>query len=85
MYAIINKRTNEFVYGTDFRTRHHKQRTSKEQMLTFEYLDSCEKEFEHRKCGKDYKIVEVEVTVKDKIEKRESLWNYDNPFVSKYE
>lgn len=85
MYAIQNKRTKKFVYGTDYRMTPHRQFTSKDEMLTFEYLDSCEQEFEHRQCGKEYRIVEVEITVKDKIEKRETLWNYDKPFVSKYE
>ena len=81
MYAIINKKTKEFVYGTDFRYHPHHQRTSKDEMLTFEYLDECEGAFEHRQCGKNYEIVEVEVKVKNKIENISTLWNYDEPYI----
>ena len=65
MYAIQNVKTGKFVYGTDYRYHPHRQRTSKNQMLTYEDLLDAKYDFLHRKCGKDYKIVVLE-TVKVK-------------------
>ena len=57
MYAIQNVKTGEFVYGTDYRYSPHRQRTSKNQMVTFMDLVSCQLDFLHRRRGKNYKIV----------------------------
>ena len=57
MFAIQNIKTGKFVYGTDYRYNPCRQRTSENQMLTFMDLVSCQLDFLHRKCGKDYKIV----------------------------
>lgn len=60
MYAIQNIKTGKFVYGTDYRHFPRHQRTSFEQMLTFEEYDFAESAFLSRGCGKDYRIVELE-------------------------
>lgn len=59
MYAIKNKRTGKWIYGTDFRYSPYYQRTSKEQAMTWEDIEEVQWEFERRRCGKDYKIVNV--------------------------
>ena len=56
MYAIQNVKTGQWVYGTDFRYPIPHQRTSKDQMMTWEDEDAVKLEFSRRKCGKDYKI-----------------------------
>lgn len=62
MYTIQNRKTKKFVYGTDYRGG-YRQRTSCDQMLTFEYLFAAEAALRNRGCGKDYVIVEIEVKV----------------------
>lgn len=57
MYAIVNIRTNKYVYGTDRRYCPPHQRTSNRKMLTYEYLYEAISDFNCRKCGKDYRIV----------------------------
>lgn len=61
MYAIQNIKTGKFVYGTDYRYRRpgkkHNQRTSKDQMLTYDDYFSAAEDFRTRGCGKDYRIV----------------------------
>ena len=57
MYAIQNVKTGKFVYGTDYRYSPRRQRTSKNQMVTFMDLHSCQVDFLHRGSGKDYSIV----------------------------
>lgn len=59
MYAIQNVKTGKFVYGTDFRCWPRRQRTSCDQMLTFSDLYTAQIEADHRRCGKDYKVVEL--------------------------
>ncbi len=63
MYAIRNKITGQWVYGTDYRYNPPHQRISNRQALTFEDLDEAKHNFRHRRCGKDYEIVEVELRV----------------------
>lgn len=61
MYAIQNIKTGKFVYGTDYRYgrpgKKFNQRTSKNQMLTFEYYEAATEAFRSRGCGKNYRIV----------------------------
>lgn len=59
MFAIINKRTLKFVYGTDYRYHPYHQRTSYDWMITMQDREDAEYEFRHRQCGKDYVIVEI--------------------------
>jgi len=61
MYAIINKRTKKWLYGTDYRYSPNHQRTSHERVLVFEDFESAKAEFIVRKCGKDYDIVPIAV------------------------
>lgn len=61
MYAIKNIKTNQWVYGTDYRHNPHHQKTAYEQALTWENEVEINIDFKHRQCGKDYKIVEVEL------------------------
>ena len=61
MYAIRNKKTKKWVYGTDFRYFPHHQRTSNEQVLTYSDYTCAESDFLHRQCGNDYKIVQIKI------------------------
>ena len=68
VYAIQNKRTGRFVTGTDKRHWHKvsemsrgvwEQLTSYEAGLLFETKHEAELELDIRRCGKDYRVVEV--------------------------
>lgn len=63
MYAIQNKKTKKFVCGTDRRYNPYHQITSNDAALTYEYDFEVETDFKIRQCGKDYKIVKVEIKV----------------------
>lgn len=78
MYAIRNKKTKKWVYGTDFEEAFYydnqptfyshayisySQRTSFDQALTFDTLSYAIAEFNHRGCGNDYEIVKVKLIV----------------------
>lgn len=60
MYAIQNIKTGKFVYGTDYRYFPRHQRTSFNQMLTYDEYYFAECDFLSRGCSKDYRIVELE-------------------------
>ncbi|MBQ3543427.1 MAG: hypothetical protein IJA34_00320 [Lachnospiraceae bacterium] len=57
MFAIINQKTDKFVYGTDYRYNPPHQRTSNKEMLTFPNKERAFFEFRNRQCGKDYAVV----------------------------
>lgn len=61
MYAIQNIKTGEFVCGTDFGygLGSCRQRTSLEQMLTFDCLRDAKADFLRRQCGEEYRIVRL--------------------------
>lgn len=61
MYAIKNKRTGRYVYGTDRRRTVFTQLTSAEQALTYESRQRAETDMLLRKCGKDYSVVRVQL------------------------
>jgi len=61
VYAIRNKITEQWVYGTDYRYNPPHQRISNRQALTFEDRKEAEYQFNKRRCGRDYKIVKVEL------------------------
>lgn len=81
MYAIRNRKTKKWVYGTDFRMKHprmkkreisgknfsHEQKTSFNKALIFGDLIEAQVEFEYRACGRDYEIVEVYLYAKDDL------------------
>lgn len=62
MYAIRNRRTKKWVYGTDYRYSPSRQRTSFDRALTYADYDHVKFDFKHRQCGKDYEIVPVVIT-----------------------
>lgn len=78
MYAIRNRKTKKWVYGTDYRMHHprmkkreigpkffsYEQRTSFNKALIFGDRKEAELEFDIRGCGYNYEIVEVEIRVK---------------------
>lgn len=71
MYAIMNIKTGKFVYGTNFNYVPHRQRTSKNQMLTYPTQEEAELAFKVRGCGNDYRIVVLKtIEVKRIIERR---------------
>lgn len=57
MYAIVNAKNNQFVYGTDYRYHPPHKRTSNRQMLTFPDKESALRSLKARQCGKDYRVV----------------------------
>lgn len=76
MYAIINKKTKKFVYGTDrrqfykskttygFHNRTFKQRTSFNNAIIYEYLFQAITDRHCRAMSNDYKIVSVDINIK---------------------
>lgn len=75
MYAIQNVMTGEFVFGTYFSydPSENRQRTSLEQMLTFDKLRYAKSDFIWRECGKDYRIVRI------KLPEVERVIDFDTP------
>ena len=75
MYAIQNIETGEFLFGTDFGygPGSCRQRTSLEQMLTFDSLRYAKVDFIHRQCGNDYRIVRL------KLPEVERVIDFDTP------
>ena len=59
MYAIRNKRTLKWMYGTDYRYHPPHQRTSIFRAMLFEHYEDALNEMRWRRCGKDYEIVPV--------------------------
>ena len=60
MWVIKNRRTGKYVYGTDYdRNGPPVQRTSFNKALTFDNREECELVMRYRRCGRDYKPVEV--------------------------
>lgn len=58
-WAIKNRRTGKYVYGTDYRYNPPHQRTSYRKALIYEDEEECEMAMQHRECGKNYKAVNV--------------------------
>lgn len=75
MFAIIHKKSNKFVYGTD--DRHYPPsllRTSYDKMLTFATLEDAQHEFYARECSDKYKIVKLK-PVEVECECETHVWN----------
>ena len=60
MWAIKNRRTGKWLYGTCFGYP-TTQRTSFEKAMLFEDYEEAQREFERRKCGDNYKICLVKL------------------------
>lgn len=65
MWAIRNKRTKKWLYGTDYRRNPATQRTSHNRAITFETKEDAEHELEYRHCGKSYEIIPVEIILRE--------------------
>ena len=63
MWAIRNKRTRKWVYGTDYRHYPPTQRTSEDKALILETAEEAEAEMRYRRCGKSYEAVPVRLEV----------------------
>ncbi len=61
MYAIRNKRTKKWLFGTDRRYSPWHQQTSENRAMVFEDFDHAKSEFMFRRCGKAYEIVPVKM------------------------
>ena len=65
-YAIMQKSyPYKWVYGTDYRYDPPHQRLSDDALLMFSRKEDAEAEFRKRRIGKNYRIVEVQIKVKD--------------------
>ena len=60
-WAIKNTKTGEWLYGTNFGNGRNTQNTSHNRIQTWESKILAEVEFRWRKCGRDYKVVPVEI------------------------
>lgn len=71
MFAIMNIKTNKFVYSTDYRYCPPRQKTSEDKLVTFETLEMANIAINQvRKCGENYRVVELEpIKVKRIIER----------------
>ena len=59
MYAIRNKKTRKWLYGTDYRYQPPHQRTAEDQAIVFESYEEARNQSRWRRCGKSYEIVPV--------------------------
>lgn len=77
MFAIQNRRTGKFLFGTDYRKNPPLQRTSFDEMRTYPDLSYAVADYNNRRCGKDYRIVVLKsVEVERVIDYAEHL-DYD--------
>lgn len=59
MYAIRNKKTGRWLYGTDYRYNPPHQRTSDDMAIIFENKEIARYALRARRCGKCYEVVPV--------------------------
>ena len=57
MFAIQNRRTGKFLFGTDYRYNPPRQRTSFDEMRTYPDLSYAVADYNNRRCGEDRRIV----------------------------
>lgn len=67
-YAIRNRRTKKWVYGTDKRYYPPHQRTSFDECIVYYSYESAADDFCHRRCGKEYEIVPVRIVEESEAE-----------------
>ena len=60
-WAIKNSKTGKWLYGTKYGHGQNTQNTSHNRIQTWETKELAEIEYRHRKCGKAYKVVPVEI------------------------
>jgi len=64
MWAIRNKRTKKWLYGTNFdRNGRPYQLTSFDCVMTWDEYSGAEIEYRQRRCGKDYELVPIKIEV----------------------
>lgn len=74
VWAIKNKKTGKWLYGTDFRGSKKKQRCSKERAELWDTKELAESNIRWRGCGKNYQAVPVQIVeVKMKLKKKDAL------------
>jgi len=71
MYAIRNKKTKKWLYGTDRRYHPWHQRTSEDRALILPDFECAKLEFLSRRCSKEYEIVLVKITALKETERKE--------------
>lgn len=68
MFAIQNIKTGKFLTGTDYRYQPFRQITNANAMKTYDNLASAKADFISRKCGREYRIVNLgNIVVKEVI------------------
>lgn len=79
MYAIQNIQTGEFLFGTDFGygPGSCRQKTSLEQMLTFDCLRDAKADFLRRQCGEEFRIVRIKPPEVDRVIDFDTPGSYD--------
>ena len=60
-WAIKNSNTGKWLYGTKYGHGQNTQNTSYNRIQTWETKELAEIEYLYRKCGKEYKVVQVEI------------------------
>lgn len=78
MYAIINKKTKKFLYGTNHKRYPYSQKTSKSKMLTFETFEEAFIDLKLRECGSCYSICRISVSVDEIIDIRQDTQEEEN-------
>lgn len=72
MWAFRNRKTKEWLYGTDFNYTPPRQRLSKEKAKIFEYLDEAEDAEKRREIPSDlFELIEVELIPKVTITEKD--------------
>ena len=62
MWAIRNKRTRKWMYGTKWTNNYDaRQLTSNDQVMVFDTYEQARLEMRWRQCGRDYEIVPVRI------------------------
>lgn len=71
MYAIRNKRTKRWLYGSWWQDGRVVQRTADDMVLIFPSWEAAELESRIRRCGEDYEIVPVRIEIDEEQRRRE--------------
>ena len=76
-YAIWNNKYKKWLYGTDFRCNPYRQILNEDTPKLWAEEMSALWEFERRGCGKEYKVVLVEVISICEVKCDEGRYNRD--------
>ena len=68
MYVIMNIKTGEYVWGTDFNYSPYRQRISDSCAIIFETEEDVRREFKRRQCDKDYRMCKVKLDILETLE-----------------